>query len=94
MHPALLAALLIYCGMSILAVLGYACDKRAAIAGRRRVPEKTLHIIEGLGGWPGALLARRVLHHKTIKPAYRLTLVAIIIVHLVGWMAAGWLIWR
>lgn len=94
MHPALLMALLIYCGMSILAVLGYAWDKRAAIAGRRRVPETTLHLIEALGGWPGALLARRIWRHKTIKPAYRMTLAVIIFLHLVGWMAAGWLMWR
>lgn len=46
---------------------GEASDSRA----RPRIAERTLHGIELLGGWPGALLAREALRHKSWKPSYR-----------------------
>jgi uncharacterized membrane protein YsdA (DUF1294 family) len=42
-------------------------DKRAAIANRRRVPEKTLLIAAFLGGSPLAIVAMNHLRHKTVK---------------------------
>ncbi|MGA9698421.1 MAG: DUF1294 domain-containing protein, partial [Acinetobacter sp.] len=36
----------------------YAQDKEAALMGKRRVPEQTLHILSFLGGWPTAWLAQ------------------------------------
>ncbi|MEM9703364.1 MAG: DUF1294 domain-containing protein, partial [Planctomycetota bacterium] len=48
-------------------------DKWRAGRGGRRVPEAALHLIELLGGWPGALIGRRLFRHKTVKVKYRLT---------------------
>lgn len=48
----------------------YALDKRAARLARSRVPEKRLHTIDLLGGWPGGLLARRLFRHKTSKQPF------------------------
>ncbi len=56
--------------ISLLSYAMYAADKRAAQQGRRRVPERTLHLFALLGGWPGALLAQRRLRHKTAKPRF------------------------
>ncbi|MBC7416134.1 MAG: DUF1294 domain-containing protein [Herminiimonas sp.] len=56
---------------SLLSLILYAVDKRAAIAGDRRIPEATLHLVELAGGWPGALLAQSLLRHKTIKREFR-----------------------
>ncbi|WP_050712365.1 DUF1294 domain-containing protein [Vibrio coralliirubri] len=57
--------------MSMLTYLMYAKDKRAAINGNWRVPEKTLHIFSVAGGWLGALIAQDKLRHKTQKQPFR-----------------------
>lgn len=49
----------------------YAQDKEAALLGKRRVPEQTLHILSFLGGWPTAWLAQEKLRHKTQKQPFR-----------------------
>ena len=49
----------------------YAQDKEAALMGKRRVPEQTLHILSFLGGWPTAWLAQEKLRHKTEKQPFR-----------------------
>lgn len=59
-----------YLGLSILAFLAYALDKSAAVSGRWRTPEQTLHILSLGGGWPGALVAQQLLRHKTSKQEF------------------------
>ena len=49
----------------------YAVDKRRAEEGLWRVPEAHLHLLELLGGWPGAFLAQRRLRHKCSKGSYQ-----------------------
>src|SRR5579859_3587837 len=49
----------------------YARDKRRAQAGEWRISEKALHLVELLGGWPGAYLAQRRLRHKCSKGSYQ-----------------------
>lgn len=63
-------------GLGAVAVSGltywiYAVDKRRAEAGLGRVPEVNLHLLELLGGWPGAFLAQRHLRHKCSKASYQ-----------------------
>lgn len=62
--------LLAYLGLSLLAFLAYVFDKSAAISGRWRTPEQTLHLFSLAGGWPGALLAQQLLRHKTSKQSF------------------------
>ena len=57
--------------LSGIAFLLYRADKSAAEQGRWRTPESTLHLVDLMGGWPGALVARQVLRHKTIKQPFR-----------------------
>lgn len=49
----------------------YAHDKRKAKTKEWRVPEFRLHLMEVIGGWPGAYLAQRRLRHKCSKAAYQ-----------------------
>ncbi len=71
MNLSVLAALA--CGfLSLVTYAVYALDKTAAGQGRRRVPERTLHLLALLGGWPGALLAQQRLRHKTSKTRFLL----------------------
>lgn len=50
----------------------YALDKSAARRGTWRTAETTLHLLALIGGWPGALIAQRVLRHKTKKQPFQI----------------------
>ena len=63
--------LLVYAALSLAAFVMYRADKRAAETGAWRTPEANLHAVALLGGWPGALVARRVFRHKTRKQPFR-----------------------
>ncbi|MDG1977898.1 MAG: DUF1294 domain-containing protein [Phycisphaerales bacterium] len=75
---------------SLIAFVAHGRDKRAARLGRRRTPERTLHLLELIGGWPGALLAMTVFHHKTRKASYFLVTALIVLV----WIVVGMLVAR
>ena len=56
--------------VSLVTLLLYGWDKRAAMHQRQRTPENTLHLFSLLGGWPGALIARPLFRHKTRKQPF------------------------
>lgn len=85
----LLVAVGVYAVVSVIAFAAYALDKRAARLGRPRTPEATLHSIELLGGWPGALLAQRLIRHKNAKASYQIVFWLIVAVHVAGWIVAA-----
>ncbi|MCA0899833.1 MULTISPECIES: DUF1294 domain-containing protein [Microbulbifer] len=57
--------------LSILTILVYGWDKLAALTGRWRTSENTLHLLSFIGGWPGALLGQALFNHKTSKQPFR-----------------------
>ncbi|MGY6213545.1 DUF1294 domain-containing protein [Methylolobus aquaticus] len=78
--------LLVYVFMSTLAILYYGADKRRALAHRWRIPEFYLHLIEFMGGWPGALLAQTNFRHKLTKDSYQRVFWSIIAGHGALWV--------
>jgi uncharacterized membrane protein YsdA (DUF1294 family) len=73
--------------MSVAATVATQRDKLKAEAGAWRMPESTLHLLELLGGWPGAFLAQRRYRHKTSKLSYQFTFWLIVLLYEV--VAAG-----
>ncbi|MGV3659472.1 MAG: DUF1294 domain-containing protein [Prosthecobacter sp.] len=78
-NPALASAVALF--ISVVTYLAYVNDKRRALAGDWRMTEASLHLLELLGGWPGAWIAQRRLRHKCSKLSYQGTFWAIILIH-------------
>ena len=67
----------LYFFVSVVSYLMYKFDKQIARSPKKksheyqgRIPEKNLHILDTLGGWPGALVSRAVYNHKTSKISF------------------------
>jgi uncharacterized membrane protein YsdA (DUF1294 family) len=67
--------------LGALAYGAYALDKRRARAKEWRLSETGLHLLELLGGWPGAFLAQRRLRHKCSKGSYQVVFWLIVLVY-------------
>lgn len=82
--PKTLLLFLVYQFISInlVAFLAYWVDKRAAVRGAWRIPERNLHALEMLGGWSGALVAQKVLRHKNKKKSYRAEFAFVLVMQL------------
>jgi len=57
---------------SALCFAAYGFDKSAAQRGARRIPERNLHFLALIGGWPGALVAQAVFRHKSSKTSFQI----------------------
>jgi uncharacterized membrane protein YsdA (DUF1294 family) len=77
--------------VSVATFAFYARDKRAARAGRRRTPESTLLILGLIGGWPGGLVAQRMLRHKTRKRSFQAQFWLTVVVNVAAIVALVWL---
>ena len=59
--------------INLMTMIAYGVDKNAARNGAWRVPEMQLHLLELLGGSPGAFVAQKLFHHKTKKKSFQLS---------------------
>jgi uncharacterized membrane protein YsdA (DUF1294 family) len=80
-----------YAVMSIVTFFAYAIDKRRAVRERWRTAEATLHVMELLGGFPGAFVAQRLFNHKRSKRTYMIVYWLIVALHALIWISC-WLI--
>ena len=71
----------VYIILSILTLIVYGIDKFLAKAGWKRIPERWLHTLALIGGFPGALAGMHLFKHKTNKPKIRWVIWASIIIH-------------
>jgi uncharacterized membrane protein YsdA (DUF1294 family) len=58
--------------ISVLTIFFNWFDKRKSIRQEWRISERTLHLLEILGGWPAAFLSQRVFRHKISKVSYQI----------------------
>lgn len=89
-----MAVLSLYGVMSLITAGFYALDKRRATRNAWRIPERTLHTLELLGGWPGALVAQSLFRHKRHKSSFMLVFYGIVTLHALIWIAVAWLMLR
>jgi uncharacterized membrane protein YsdA (DUF1294 family)/cold shock CspA family protein len=75
--------------LSVFTFLLYSADKSAARHGRWRTSESTLHTFGLAGGWPGALVARHALRHKTRKQPFRTVFWVTVVVNC---LALAWVV--
>jgi uncharacterized membrane protein YsdA (DUF1294 family)/cold shock CspA family protein len=78
-----------YGAFSFLTFLMYWFDKAAARQGRWRATENSLLFIGLACGWPGAVVAQRVLRHKSRKGSFQVAFWGTVVVNSV---ALGWLL--
>ena len=76
---------------SVIAFVAYGVDKNLSVRRRRRVSEKTLHLLALLGGWPGAWMGQRVFRHKTRKTSFRVGFACSVALHVL--LVAGIFYW-
>ena len=83
-----------YLATSVAAVIAYRGDKFAAQSGAWRTRERTLHVLALMGGWPGALIAQTLLHHKSGKPSFQLVFATTVALNCAAllwfWWGARW----
>lgn len=75
-----------YFCMSIVTFVVYYLDKRKALLGLWRIPEKQLHYLELIGGWFGAFCAQVTLPHKSSKASYQKVYWLIVFFHFSLWL--------
>ena len=74
---------------SLITFIIYGYDKKAATAGKWRISEWAIHLMELIGGWPGGLIGQPIFKHKiNWGKEFRFKFVSLMIriVHLAYWV--------
>lgn len=74
--------------VNLLAFAAFGLDKRRAVRGKWRIPERTLLLLAAFGGSIGALLGMRLFHHKTRKKKFAAGIPAILFLQIAAACAA------
>lgn len=70
-----------YAILNLISFLSMAYDKRTAIQGKKRIPEKILMIFSLMGGFLGIILGGLVFLHKTKKRSFHFKISLMIWLH-------------
>ena len=73
---------ILYLLLSCITFLIYRQDKIKAKNAEWRTPENKLHFFSLIGGWPGALIAQRWLHHKSRKLSFQVVFYITVILNI------------
>lgn len=69
--------------LSIITFIMFWLDKKLAINGQRRIPEKTLIFMVAAGGSAGALICMEIFRHKTQKGYFAKGIPSIILAQMI-----------
>jgi len=94
MQTVALVLLAVYALMSVITLAAYGVDKRRAVLGRRRIPERTLHTLEFCCGWPGAVVGRTAFKHKRRKVGFSVITAILILLNLAILAGIFVLLWK
>lgn len=90
----MLAGILYFTGINVVAFVAYGIDKFKAKRSMWRIPEFTLLLLAFLGGGIGAGIGMKVWHHKTRKWKFRIGVPLAVIVSLGLMVVYAWLIYK
>lgn len=82
--PIFLFLLSYFVVISLLTFAVTFADKRKAIKGKRRIPEKTLFILAFLGGSVSEYITMKTIRHKTLHKRFMIGLPVIIILQILA----------
>lgn len=80
--------------LSLVSFVMYGYDKRKAKLEGNRVAEKSLHMVNMVGGWPGGLAGSRYFRHKTQKLSFRIVYWLTVAIHVLLMAVWLYLIWK
>jgi uncharacterized membrane protein YsdA (DUF1294 family) len=85
------AAVVVYLvAVNLAAFAAFGLDKRRALRGDWRIPERRLLGLAAVGGGAGAAAAQRVFRHKTVKEPFASLMRLILTIQAI---AAGFALW-
>lgn len=71
-----------YIVLNFITIFAYAIDKRRAVRGRWRIPERLLLGLAFFGGALGAWLGMQLCHHKTSKKKFVILVPLFLVLHI------------
>ncbi len=80
--------------INLIGVILTYTDKRRAITGGWRIPERTLFLLCMLGGCPGIYITMRTIRHKTLHKRFMWGIPAIFVLQILLSIALYWFFLR
>ena len=72
--------------VSLITSIAFIYDKNAAISSKRRVPERTLHLLELFGGVFAVVALMYLIRHKNRKSSFYFVTYLILVLWITGWI--------
>lgn len=72
--------------VSLITSIAFIYDKNAAISSKRRVPERTLHLLELFGGVFAVVALMYLIRHKNRKSSFYVVTYLILVLWITGWI--------
>jgi uncharacterized membrane protein YsdA (DUF1294 family) len=71
-------------GVNVLSFLSFGYDKYNSKRGKRRIPERWLHMLTSSGGFVGSVAGMSLFRHKTKK--FKFVIITVLITMIESWL--------